>query len=376
MRGDPRPADKPGVAPIELFFDLVFVCVITQITHLVEHAHAPLDYLRALLVLVPIWWMYAGYTWLANIAGATTRMRLVLIAAMAGFLVMALSIPRVFGDGALAFGLSYLFIVLVHLAAFSLGGGLGLGRAMVVARFNLAAAALLIGAAFAGPRWGLWLFVGASAVIVLATLLRSERRFSINAAHFAERHGLVILIALGESVIAIALGASQHTLGAVRLGEIVLSLALVAALWWSYFDREDGRAERLLVAAGPEQRARMGILGYWYAHLALIAGIVVVAAGIRLALEHGTVRTVVWLLAGGLCVFMLGDVAFRLAMGMRPVLVRVAGALLALGVGLIGLRSSWIAIGTLAALTAAVIAIEGRLEPRPQLEPQPHPGIE
>src|SRR5262245_66200868 len=94
--------EKPAsVSSIELFFDLVFVFVITQITQLVEHAHGPTDFLRALLVLVPIWWMYAGYAWLTNIAGARTRMRLVLIAALAGFLVMAIVTPSVFGPGPL-----------------------------------------------------------------------------------------------------------------------------------------------------------------------------------------------------------------------------------------------------------------------------------
>src|SRR5438128_12268757 len=93
------------VASIELFFDLVFVFVITQVTQLVEHAHGPMDFLRALLVLVPIWWMYAGYAWLTNNVRVTWQMRLVLIAAMAGFLVMAMAMPEVFGAGAMALGL-------------------------------------------------------------------------------------------------------------------------------------------------------------------------------------------------------------------------------------------------------------------------------
>src|SRR5207245_10196870 len=98
--------EKPAnVSSIELFFDLVFVFVITQVTQLVEHAHGAMDFLRALLVLVPIWWMYAGYAWTTNNVRVTWQMRLVLIAAMAGFLVMAMAIPEVFGAGALAFGL-------------------------------------------------------------------------------------------------------------------------------------------------------------------------------------------------------------------------------------------------------------------------------
>jgi len=96
--------------------------VITQVTQLVEHAHGAMDFLRALLVLVPIWWMYAGYAWLTNNIRVIRQMRLVLIAAMAGFLTMALAIPEVFGAGALTFGLSYLFVVVLHLGAFALKG--------------------------------------------------------------------------------------------------------------------------------------------------------------------------------------------------------------------------------------------------------------
>jgi len=107
--------EKPStVSSIELFFDLVFVFVITQVTQLVEHAHGAMDFLRTLLVLVPIWWMYAGYAWLTNNVRVTWQMRLVLIAAMAGFLVMAMAIPEVFGAGALTFGLSYLFVVVLR----------------------------------------------------------------------------------------------------------------------------------------------------------------------------------------------------------------------------------------------------------------------
>src|SRR5712691_3147656 len=300
------PADEQpaSVSSIELFFDLVFVFVITQITQLVEHAHGVMDFLRALLVLVPIWWMYAGYAWLTNNVRVTWQMRLVLIAAMAGFLVMAMAIPEVFGAGALTFGLSYLFVVLLHLGAFALKGQ-GAARVAIfgVAPFNLGASAFLIGAAFVDARWVWLLFVAAS-------VLRRERRFTLNAAHFAERHGGIILIALGESVIAIAMGASASNpsfKGEWLIG-VVLSLVLVAALWWSYFDREDARAADKLVAAEPEQRSRMGLLGYWYAHLALISGIVLIAAGIRQLLGG---HSGMGLLSGGMALFMLGDVFFR-----------------------------------------------------------------
>jgi len=118
----PAHENSSGVSSIELFFDLVFVFVITQVTQLVENAHGAMDFLRALLVLVPIWWMYAGYAWLTNNVRVTWQMRLVLIAATAGFLVMAMAIPEVFGAGALTFGLAYLFVVVLHLGAFALKG--------------------------------------------------------------------------------------------------------------------------------------------------------------------------------------------------------------------------------------------------------------
>jgi low temperature requirement protein LtrA len=284
---------------------------------------------------------------------------------MAGFLEMAMAIPEVFGAGALTFGLSYLFVVLLHLGAFATKGE-GAARTAIfgVAPFNLAASALLIGAAFADPPWVLGLFVAASSLFVAATVLRRERRFTLNAAHFAERHGGVILIALGESVIAIAIGASASnpSFKGEWLVGVVLALALVSALWWSYFDREDRRAADRLVAAAPEKRSRMGLLGYWYAHLALIAGIVLIAAGIRQLLEgHSGLR----LLAGGMTLFMLGDIFFRWVMGIRPLAVRLLGAVAALVIGLAEPR--WGMLGGLAAialLAIAVIAIERRLESR------------
>jgi low temperature requirement protein LtrA len=354
-----------GVSSIELFFDLVFVFVITQVTQLVEHAHGAMDFLRALLVLVPIWWMYAAYVWLTNSVRVTWQMRLVLFAAMAGFLVMAMAIPKVFGAGALMFGLSYLFVVVLHHGAFALRAEGAAAKAIWgIAPFNLGASALLIGAAFVDARWAWVLFVAASSLFVAVTVFRRERRFTLNAHHFAERHGLVILIVLGESVIAIAIGASasNHAVKGEWLVGVVLSLVLVASLWWSYFDREDRRAADKLVAAAPEQRSRMGLLGYWYAHLALIAGIILIAAGIRQLLEgHPGMK----LLAGGMALFMLGDVFFRWVMGMKPVAVRFLGAVAALLLGLAGTRwGAQAALAAVALLAITVLLIEQRLEPR------------
>src|SRR6059036_1233048 len=122
------PAQVMRVSNVELFFELIFVFAITQLTLLVERARDPLDYLRTLLVLILIWWMYAGYVWLTNAAGVDARMRLVLIAGMGGFLIMGASDPQVYGTGGLAFGLAYLYVVVLHLVAFRVQAGKAVSR--------------------------------------------------------------------------------------------------------------------------------------------------------------------------------------------------------------------------------------------------------
>jgi low temperature requirement protein LtrA len=357
--------DEVRVPSIELFFDLVFVFTITQLTHLVEEAHDAVGFLRALLVLTLVWWIYAGYSWLTNDAGAGRQMRLVLLAGMGGFLVIALSIPTVFGDGGLTFGLAYLFVIVLHLFAFVLKAGRRSARAVFgLAPFNLGAAALVIAAGLVDAAWD-WLFLLAAAgLYVTSTIPRRHDGFSINASHFAERHGLIILIALGESVVAIGSGAAEHPIDAASLTPVLLALLLIAALWWSYFDEDDERAERLLVAAPPEARPGIAVFGYWYGHLAMIFGIVLLASGVKHVVARGTepVHGAAWLLASGTAIYLLGDVLFRSVIGLRPVLVRVLGAVAALGLGAVGLAWGGVAeLGALAAMALVVLALERRL---------------
>lgn len=265
--------NRARVSAIELFFDLVFVFTVTQLTHLIDRANGPDDFVRALVVLVLIWWMYAGYAWLTNGVGAPRPMRLVLIAGAAGFLVISQAIPKSFGEDTLAFGLAYLFVVALHLGAFALQGGPGIGRAMLkLAPYNLGAALLVVLAAFLSIPWRFALFAAAAALFVLATLMRREQGFAVHPGHFVERHGLVIMIVLGESVVAIGAGIGERALDGETAAEIALSLLLIAGLWWTYFDRDDERAEHAMVAADPIARARMAILGYWTRHGCYRAG--------------------------------------------------------------------------------------------------------
>jgi low temperature requirement protein LtrA len=353
------------VSTIESFFDLVFVFTITQLTHLVEQARGLLDFLLVLLVLMLIWWMYDGYTWLTNTTGAGRRMRLVLIAAMAGFLVMAIALPGVFGTDGLIFGLAYLYIIMIHSIAFLIQGGRSAARAMLgIAPMNVCAGLLVIVAGLVHTDWSWLFFLVAVLPFVLVTILRRERGVSVNSAHFVERHGLVIIIVLGESVVDIGTGAAGHALGLSTLAAIILALILIAALWWTYFDRDDERAREVMESVAPDVRSHLALLGYWYTHLAMIAGVVLIATGVKevIANETDSMHRAVWFLASGLAIYLVGDAWFRGVMGIRPIAVRVVGAAIALLVGIVGpLGGGAASLGAVTALAIVIVLIEGQL---------------
>lgn len=361
MTGPTPAAAWSRVSTIELFFDLVFVFTVTQLTHLIDHANGPDDFVRALVVLVLIWWMYGGYAWLTNGVGASRAMRLVLIAGAGGFLVISQAIPRSFGEDTLAFGLAYMFVVALHLGAFALQGGPGIGRAVLkLAPFNVGAALLVVLAGFLPAPWRLALFAAAAALFILATVTRREQGFAVHPGHFVERHGLVIMIVLGESVAAIGAGAGERALDLETAAEIALSFLLVAGLWWIYFERDDVRAERVMAAADPIARGRMAILGYWYAHLVMICGVVLVAAGVKKALATaGAGYNAAWFLSGGIAAYLAGDVLFRRVLGLRPLAWRATGALVALPFAFLGASLGALAeLAALAVFLATLLAAE------------------
>ena len=363
--------EEMRVSTIESFFDLVFVFIITQMTHLIESARGPLDFLRVFLVLMLIWWMYDGYAWLTNETGVGRLMRLVLIAAMAGFLVMALSLPTIFDVDGLAFGLAYLFVILLHLGAFLIKGGRSAAHAILgIAPFNLGAAVLVIAAGFIHDEWKWLFFLVAVVLFAITTIFHREQGFSINSAHFVERHGLVILIVLGETVVDIGTGAANHAFDARTIVTIILALVLVAALWWSYFDRDDERARHALESAKPEIRPRLALLGYGYTHLVMIAGVVLIATGVKqvVANDLTQIQKTAWFLTSGLAVYLLGDVWFRWVMGIRPVIVRAVGTAIALLLGAIGplwggaAELDTVELGAVTALAIVLLVIEQGLE--------------
>jgi low temperature requirement protein LtrA len=311
--------DQPlRVSTLELFFDLVFVFAITQLTGILSHDSdlSVADGFRVLLVFGVLWWMYGGYVWLSNARPPSrTPERLLMLTGMAGFLVMGLAIPRAFGPDGVALGLGYLIVVVIHAWLYQRVNK-NIAR---VAPFNLAAALLVIGAGLAGGAAAYVLWAAALAIQVLSPLILPVRgRFAIEPSHFAERHGALVIIVFGESVVDIGIGAEGHPVSVSLALSAVLGLALTATLWWAYFGvGDDERAEQAMLAADPAARPALALAAYFFAYIPLLLGVVALASGVKQAI----VRTGSTLPAGpcvalgcGVALFLAGSAAFRHAL--------------------------------------------------------------
>jgi low temperature requirement protein LtrA len=328
---------EQSVSTLELFFDLVFVFTITQLTSVLAHGGLGEGLLRGVLMLGVVMWMYGGYAWLTNaVAINTTARRGVLLGAMAAYLVLALAIPHAFAGDGTVFGIAYLVIVVLHATLFQLSEFAGSRAGMLrIAPLNLVTGGLLLAGGIAGGDAQLVLWIAAFAGEWLTPALAGVQSFDIAPGHFVERHGLIVLVTIGESIVAVGIGASALPLDAEIVGVAVLGLLLSACLWWTYFGGAgDERAARAMAAAPPPERGRLAIVGFGYHHLALLLGIVGVAAGLEVAIAHPfdalDTDPAVYL-AGGAALFLVGHALFRRAFGIDSGAARflTAGALLA-----------------------------------------------
>jgi low temperature requirement protein LtrA len=306
------------VTPLELFFDLVFVLAITQCTALMAHHPSWSGLIQGLLVLGVLWWAWVGYAWLTSVIDPEEgAVRLVIFAAMAALLIAALCVPEAFGDLALTFALAMGVFRVAHIALFMLASPdddalrhsvLGLAASTAVAVLLLAAASLFDGLA-QGALWALAILLDMGGPYFFGSA-----GWKLVPGHFAERHGLIVIIALGESIVAIGVGAA----GALDFGigtVAVLGVALAAALWWTYFDVVAlASAKRLGEAEVGRVQNELARDSYSYMHLALVAGIVLVAFGMKKAIGH-TVEHLhaveAFGLLGGVALYLLGLVMFR-----------------------------------------------------------------
>jgi low temperature requirement protein LtrA len=359
---------KIRVSTLELFFDLVFVFTITQLTAtLADHlTFASLG--NVILILGVVWWMYSGYAWLTNvIAPSSTTRRTLLLTGMAGFLVMALAIPEAFGEYGWLFGASYLVVIVVHTALFAQAGPAAAAAMRRLGPLNITAALLvLVGGLVPDPfRHLCWL---AALVLQIASpYLHRLELHHVNTGHFVERHGLVVIVAIGESIVSIGAGFAGVHLDGGAILVAVLGLCIAYYLWWIYFAGDDTRSEHALArAADPLRRTRLAITGWGYAHYPMLLGIVVLSVGIKKTVGHafeGLKWEYAIALAGGVALYQLGHAWFVGMLGLPGWPHRVVAALAVLATIPLG---HLVAIAQLAAIPL-IMAAAAIIEDLPQV---------
>jgi len=344
-------SEEHRVTPLELFFDLAFVFAFTQVTSLLVADPTWGGVLRGMLVLAALWWAWSGYAWLTSTLDVDEGgVRLAMLASMGAMLFVALAVPGAFGDDAVLFGVVYLLVRVLHLVLYAnvSRDDPDLRTALLrIVPTELLAASLLVVAGFleGDKRIGVW--VVALAIDYLGPAVRGLRGWRIAPEHFAERHGLIILIALGESIIAIGVGAGLELVPGV-MAAAALGIVVVSALWWLYFDVAAIFARSRLVQASGVEQARIALHSYGYLHLPMIAGIVLFALGLEAVLHDvaealDTVPAVA--LCGGASLYLLGHVASLFQTTGRVFRRRTIGALV-----LLALIPAAVAIPALAAL--------------------------
>lgn len=342
-----RTADESHrVTTFELFFDLVFVFAFTQVTQFMAHSHSALGTLQALIILSLLWWSWTSYSWLAN----QTRfdegvMRLAVTVAMGAMFVVSLVIPETFEDldgglhGPMVFVVAYFVVRAVHLTMylFAAGADSGLRRQVIRAVFPmLTGTALLAVGAAVGEPWQTWIWLAGFLLdLALTYVVSVGGGWRVHSAgHWAERYGLVIILALGESIVAIGVGASRLPVSWPLLAGSLLAVGLSVCLWWLYFDVIAIAAEHELVRLQGAARAALATDAYSYLHLPLIAGIITSALGVEEVIAHVAETEAFGLfgaaaLLGGTTLYLVGHAVFWKRVGGTWKLWRLAvGALL------------------------------------------------
>lgn len=321
-RGEPDLVQRETVVPLELFFDLVIVFAFTQVTSLMSADPTGTGVIRGVLLLIALWWLWTGFARLTNALDPEEGIvRLLMLSAVGAMLIMSLAAPRVFGRDAVTFAVAYatargLHVVLSAVAArddsLLRRETLRLIPNAAIASSLLFAAALLHGV----PRLSCWAAV--AVVSYVGVLLNGSRGWQISPRHFVERFGQIILIALGESVVAIGIGTQGLRLDAGLIVASLLGIATVACLWWTYFDWVVYVLLRRMSEAPAQERAGLARDAYAYLHSAMVAGIVLFAFGLKTALHdtgHHLAIVPAAALAGGLALYLFAHVALRLRIG-------------------------------------------------------------
>lgn len=314
------------VTTLELFFDLAFVFAFTQLSRLMAQQHDALGILQALVILALLWWAWTSYGWLTNIAHADRGVvRVAMIIGMTAMFVAGLVVLEAYDDlpgglfGPLVFVGAYLVARLTHAIVFVRLAEPELRRRtlLTVTLSVIPSGALLVAGALLGGTWQLWCTLAA---VAIEPLVSSRTSVGVawpvrSTAHVTERHGLIVILALGESILGIGAGAATEPISVGILAGVILSMLICIALWWAYFTRLSGQAEHALLAVPAPSRGRTATAAYTYLHLLLVAGIVLAALGLEVAMAHIEDPDPLGLfgaaaLSGGLACYLAGTAAF------------------------------------------------------------------
>jgi low temperature requirement protein LtrA len=363
FREHPAPADDATelrVSTLELFFDLVFVFIAVQFIGLIAHDPG-IGLAQAALMFAVLWWMYCGYAWLTNaVPPSRPARRILLLCAMGGWMLIGLAVPDAFhGGGAwIAVGLAVVVVVhgLMYLQAHA--------AMLPIFGCNLTAVALVAAAQLgpSGPVQHL-LWAGAALLMWSGPFLFGHRSFRLHPGHIVERHGLVVIIAFGESVVALGVGARGLPVDHGLRSAALLGLAVSACMWWSLFSRDLPRAEAALRDTDGDRRPRLVLLGLTYAFVPLILGIMVFAAGVEHAIGHATEPQDLpssLLISGGVALFLLATAGLRRSMSLPHSAHRLALAAVVLALTPLGSVNAAVQLSAVAVVLVVALALEER----------------
>jgi low temperature requirement protein LtrA len=309
---------EPRVTPLELFFDLVFVFALTQVTTVLSDDPSWTGLGHGLLILGVLWWVWASYAWLTNTVDPDVGWVWgAMLVAMAAMFVAALSVPDALGSHGVLFGVAFLIVNVMNLVLFALGARDDhdlLAAILRIAPATLLGAALILAAGFVDGRLKPMLWLAALIVGFVMPLFGGVRGWRLRPAHFVERHGLIVLIAIGESLVAIGVGERDSGFGTGVITAAVLGFAVTTSFWLAYFDFFPMRLQQLLADRSGVERTALARDAFTYLHLPMVAGVVLFAFAMRMTLPHvdGELATVPALgLCGGPALYLFAYVGLR-----------------------------------------------------------------
>jgi low temperature requirement protein LtrA len=371
----PGGLDRPA-STLELFFDLVYVFAITQVVGLLHDGATVGTLAKGALILWLLWWTWGTYTWTTNWTGTDgNAIRLFLLTTMGVTLLMSLTIPDAFGEGSQWFGVTYFTVRMLAAALYWYSSGTHpQQRAAFMSFFpfsSLAAGLILVGGFLDSP-WLVIFWVGGGVLDLIAAANAGRETWSLDAHHFAERNGLFIIVALGETVVGIGLSAAGVDRDAVHIAAIIVGFAIACSLWWAYFHRAAPLIEEALAAAVGQVRSRIARDAYSLLHYPLVVGIVFYAVAVEEIVAHpdeplDTFGRLALSLGVSLALLAIAASVYRVTR--RIPSIRIGTAVLIMAIGAVA--GSWNAVIFASAIAAVTVASLVWTQLRPWQDPIP-----